>query len=384
MRKSSTWVLLVIAVIVEGFTVHHVGDGRKVGAIRHQSLNAIDEKASSSSKQAKFTTSSKDVIDALTRGKEEFVAVASRPITAESSTQTTTTTLDLGLEIGGIDIDENDENDPILMGINHLIVELCSDALSSDSSSNESVKLPGADSKHQLKSKYSTGHLHLNVLQKGSFVTLDGTQYVDANRGCWEIHWMKDKPAGQLVIGFDIPKTYRRNKYNQQQSCLSKGTIYISFPIWSKHGLLYAQNEKLRVEEELQQLSDDYENAMYHLHNEESEDFNNPIMKLVHMHNAHVAQEKYCHHVDNTPLLDCIPDPAGNDKMIELQSMVQNNDEEDENDDSFLLSSRGMIYHQEQHQQHRLIGFCNAACKRATTETTSRLESTERRSRLMP
>ena len=386
------------------------------------SLNVADKTASTSSSGSGGSSSSWQeeadievndlLLDQMAKGKEGLVGVTKVTTTAAktktpATTASTTKTkaamkaaakLDISLELGGIDVDETDDSEPVLMGINHLMVELLNQPI--NEIKDEYVKLPGADNKNALKSKYSTGHLPLNVLKEGSYVTLDGMKYVSTNKGCYEIHWMKNKPAGQLVVGFDIPKTYQRNPYYQSKvgsagACLPQGIIYVSFPIWTKCGLLYAQNEKCKLENELQQLQDDYEDAMYHV--QECIDTNNHLMKFVHLHTAHVAHEKYCYHVDNTPLLDCIPNPQDNESMIEIPSknFKRDGEDEDEDDDggdddeSFLLSSRGMIYHQERSggKQHRLIGFATAkssSSPEAAVTPSEIIHSDKERRRLMP
>ena len=373
------------------------------------SLNVADKTASSSSgssigsgsssRQQETDIEANDLLlDQLAKGKEGLVGVTkvttttTKTKTPPSKAAAAAAKLDISLELGGIDIDETDDNDPVLMGVNHMIVELLNQPIT-DIQGGGYVKLPGADNSSKMKSKYSTGHLPLNIIQKGSYVTLDGMKYVSTNQGCYEIHWMKDKPAGQLVIGFDIPKTYQRNPYqtNKGGACLPQGTIYVSFPIWTKHGLLYAQDEKCKLDDELQQLQDDYEEAMYHV--QECIDTNNHIMKFVHLHTAHVAHEKYIYHVDNTPLLDCIPNPQDNEFMIEISSKNFKNDDEDgeadDDDEPFLLSSRGMIYHQERSggKQHRLIGFATAKSSSSSSQastTPSESNNNQERRRLMP
>jgi hypothetical protein len=57
------------------------------------------------------------------------------------------------------------------------------------------VSLPGADSH---LSECSSGHRSLNVLNKAHFINLDGVQHIDCQMGCWEVCWVKEKPAGTL------------------------------------------------------------------------------------------------------------------------------------------------------------------------------------------
>jgi hypothetical protein len=57
------------------------------------------------------------------------------------------------------------------------------------------VSLPGADSH---LSRCSSGHRSLNVLNQAHYINFDGVQHIDCQKGCWEVCWVKNRPAGTL------------------------------------------------------------------------------------------------------------------------------------------------------------------------------------------
>ena len=67
--------------------------------------------------------------------------------------------------------------------------------LQHDMAEYDHVPLPGADGYY---SDCSSGHRSLSILQKPHFINLEGTQHIDCQMGCWEVCWVKDKPAGTL------------------------------------------------------------------------------------------------------------------------------------------------------------------------------------------
>jgi hypothetical protein len=93
----------------------------------------------------------------------------------------------------------------------------------------EHPKMPGADG-HQPH--LSSGPRRLDVLQEGRYISMLGAQNAKTLNGVWEMNWVKDKPAGTLICGFDIPEEYKRNN-----AILAKGKAYLSFPVWTTKGL---------------------------------------------------------------------------------------------------------------------------------------------------
>ena len=140
--------------------------------------------------------------------------------------------------------------------------------------------LPGVHGPHP---ELSTGAKALHVLQDGSFVSMQGTQYVPLVHGCWELVWKHGALAGSLVCAFDLEHDATRN-----DCTLPKGRIYLSFPVWEKVGLLHAQLVKKDIQSR----------ANVYLADKQAElqkclDDPNPLMKALYYRNAAVAMNKY-------------------------------------------------------------------------------------------
>ena len=118
------------------------------------------------------------------------------------------------------------EEDGPRMAVANMVVEL-----HNDPANYEHTTLPGADGEY---SQLSSGHRRLDVVSEGHFINLKGTQHVKMDKGCWEMCWRDDKPAGTLICGFDLPEEYTRN-----EAVLPKGEMYVSFPVWTKEGLKF-------------------------------------------------------------------------------------------------------------------------------------------------
>mmetsp|Transcript_23182 Transcript_23182/g.54721 ORF Transcript_23182/g.54721 Transcript_23182/m.54721 type:complete len:304 (-) Transcript_23182:409-1320(-) len=178
---------------------------------------------------------------------------------------------------------------------------------------DEFVKLPGKDG---ALSKFSSGGHRLNILSKGQFVNMDGLQHIDCQKGCWEMCWMRGRPAGTIVFAFSLPETYSRNK-----AFLPKGNLWMSFPLWTTDGLKYGQAAKQKVLDEMEFYTRKWneELAKYQL-------TKNPIMKAIHERNAHMFAEKCDHAWDYS--LATIPD---DDECLQLQ-------------EDLLLSKRGLLW----------------------------------------
>ena len=117
--------------------------------------------------------------------------------------------------------------------INGIIFDLTK---TTPSSENEFVEMPGV---HGPLPKLSGGIHGLNLVQDGTFVSMDGKTIVHAQKGCWEILWKDGSPTGTLNVGFEIDREYKRNDI-----ALPKGKVYLSFNIWDSEGLKEAQNKK--------------------------------------------------------------------------------------------------------------------------------------------
>jgi hypothetical protein len=163
------------------------------------------------------------------------------------------------------------------------------------------VLLPGSDGPH---SQISSGPRRLDVLSEGSYIDTGGTQHVHTCSPCWEMVWIKGKPAGSLICGFELPQEYKRNA-----AMLPKGDLFFSFPVWTQAGLLFGQAQKKRVQEEhAQVLRERTEHLM------KRDTTSNPIMKAVHTRNAFAAIDKFNAIPDLG--LESIPDL---DQVIKLQ-----------------------------------------------------------------
>eukprot|EP00536_Pseudo-nitzschia_multiseries_P001672 jgi/Psemu1/283189/fgenesh1_pg.21_\ len=241
------------------------------------------------------------------------------------------TQLDVQLNVG------DEENG--FMTIQKMVVQLGGPC--NDDEATEYVKLPGKDGAH---SKCSSGGHSLNILSKGQFVNMDGLQHVDCQKACWEMLWMRGRPAGTLVFAFNLPQTYSRNN-----AALPKGDIWMSFPLWTTEGLKYGQAAKQKVLDEME-----FYNRKW---NEELVKYQltkNPIMKAIHERNAHIFAEKSDQAWDYS--LATIPD---DDQCMKLQ-------------EDLLLSKKGLLW-MKNGNDDVLLGdvVASASCKGTTLSSFS-------------
>jgi hypothetical protein len=209
--------------------------------------------------------------------------------------------LSINLDIGG----EKDDS--------HLVIRNAVFDLSKDAPNDEHVQMPGFNGPTP---KLSSGIRKLDVIEGGNFISLKGTQQIKTSKSCWEVNWKKDAPAGALICGMEILEDYERN-----DATLSKGRIYLTFPVWNQEGLDFARLEKVTVmkaAEEALKLKD-----------EEMSKFTetkNPIMKALYYRNAYAAAETYW----NQPVkrMKMVP---GEDEVIKLQ-------------DDLFLTTTGLIW----------------------------------------
>ena len=209
--------------------------------------------------------------------------------------------------------------------ISGLVIELHHE-LASD---YEHVALPGADGPNR---HLSSGCRRLDVLSEGHFVSLQGTEHIKTLKGCWEMCWVKGKPAGSLVCGFEIPQEYKRNS-----ATLPESNMYVSFPIWTAEGLKIGQHEKRIVLDEAQQYLEQRDEEM-----SKYEMTDNPILEALFLHNAQVAVDKYNGLPHET--LESIPDDH---EVFHLQ-------------DGLLLNMNGRIWAKEKHSKesgHVFLGY---------------------------
>jgi len=223
------------------------------------------------------------------------------------------------------------------MSISNLVIELHHDDLEGDH-----APLPAADGPRRA---LSSGPRRLDVLSKGSFVSMAGTQCVDTVKGCWEMAWRKGKPGGSLICSFEIPQDYRRN-----DAVLPKGPLYISVPVYTKEGLKVAQYEKERIQGVLAEFLMERDEALAQMDLTE-----NPIMRAIYLQKALAAVDEYTKADHRT--LESIPT---DDDILLLQ-------------DDLLLANHGLLWGNDPTSGHVLLG-------RATVTP----EEGRRKSRLMP
>lgn len=206
----------------------------------------------------------------------------------------------------------DDEQGP-RMSIADLMIEL-----HHEHADYEHTSLPGADGRHH---KLSSGHRRLDVLGKGHYVDLKGTQHVDMHKACWEMCWRKDRPAGTLICGFELDKDYRRN-----DAVLPKGEVFVSFPLWTREGLKIGQEEKHKVELQLEHYLQERDEALRAF-----DETDNPIMKAIHIRQAFAATDKYNavdHHTLSTIPFDHQVFPIQDDLLLTVKGLLWTRDSE--------------------------------------------------------
>lgn len=241
------------------------------------------------------------------------------------------TQLDIQLHVG------DDESG--FLTVQNMVIQL--GGTYNDGEASEHVKLPGSDG---VYSECSSGAHRLKILSKGQFVTMDGLQHIDCQKGCWEMCWMRGTPAGTIVFAFNLPQTYSRNN-----AVLPEGSMWVSFPLWSVEGLKFGQAAKQEVLDEIELYNQKW--------NEELEKYsltNNPIMKAIHERNADIFAEK-CDEIWDYSM-NTIPD---DDQCHMLQ-------------EDLLLSKRGLLWKKDG-DKDILLGdaFASPSCKGRTLSSYS-------------
>lgn len=216
------------------------------------------------------------------------------------------------------------------MAISDMVIELHHESADYAHSS-----LPGADGKHK---KLSSGHRRLDVVSQGHYIDLMGTQHVKTEKECWEMCWRKDKPAGTLICGFELPETYSRNT-----AALPKGEVYFSFPLWTNEGVQVARKEKEVIELQLERFLEERDEALRLF-----DETNNPLMKAVHISHAFAATDKY-NSIDHQTL-ETIP---LDHQVIPIQ-------------EDLLLGMKGMVWANTD-AGHRLLGYATVSSESNTS-----------------
>jgi len=141
------------------------------------------------------------------------------------------------------------------------------------------VGLPGASGPNPT---CSTGPLSIKIHEQGKFVSMEGAQTVPFEKACWEMLWLKDRPAGSIVCGFDLPVDVSRNG-----ATLPAGGVYISFPVFTVETLETAKAKKDKYETSFKKFTD-----LQQVELEKMQSTQNPFMKLSHFRNAVGANEQ--------------------------------------------------------------------------------------------
>eukprot|EP00970_Alexandrium_tamarense_P008415 scaffold1593_cov193-Alexandrium_tamarense.AAC.116 len=147
------------------------------------------------------------------------------------------------------------------------------------------ISLPGVNGP---RPHLSSGAHHINHGKDGSFIDMNGLQNVQLNDGVWEMIWRDNRPAGLIVCGFNLEQSASRNDVT-----LDCGNVYMTFPVWSKTGLMENQYLKMVAQREYEAFE-----AKRNSHLELMKNTQNILTKALHFRNAAAATEE----MDNTGL----------------------------------------------------------------------------------
>ena len=200
-----------------------------------------------------------------------------------------------------VSLDIGKSGDNSRLAINNLIFDLSEHA---PTSNDQHIKMPGAHGPHP---SLSSGIRRLTTIKNGSFISMNGSEVVNAMKGGWELIWKKDAPAGSLVAGFEIDRDYQRNA-----AMLEKGELYISFNTWSEEGLKRAQEEKRKNSEIVNEAETKKDNALAKM-----KETNNLVERAIHYFNALSAAEVY----SKQPIRTMKLVPSTSDEILPLEGM---------------------------------------------------------------
>lgn len=147
-----------------------------------------------------------------------------------------------------------------------------------------------------------TGPLNVETQADGHFVSMNGTQNVEFEHGCWEMLWQVGKPAGSIICSFDLAKDVSRN-----DAVLQAGNVYMTFPVFSREGLSDLRARKANYETEIKKHTDLQAEEL-----KKTSETKNLLMKAVHFRRAVAANEKVS--LMRTNFYDKIP--TVDDEMI--------------------------------------------------------------------
>ena len=148
-----------------------------------------------------------------------------------------------------------------------------------DAVDKERPALPGFDGPNP---NVSAGAKSIYVKEDAFFVSMAGKQNVPLHQGCWEMVWRENAPAGVIVCGFVLQETVARN-----DATLKHGSIYMSFPVWTKRGLKQQQDYRTEMERLIQKQEEAMADAF-----KKYDASNYIIMKALHFRSAALASDK--------------------------------------------------------------------------------------------
>jgi hypothetical protein len=141
------------------------------------------------------------------------------------------------------------------------------------------VPLPGADGPNP---GLSSGPMSMDIVQSGTFVTMNGSQSLPLTDGSWEIVWRYGNPAGSIICAFRVSHDIKRN-----EATLPGGRMYVSYPLWTAEGIAEAREYVADVHEKAEQYKTERDDAI-----NRAKDTANPLMKALHYREAFAAQER--------------------------------------------------------------------------------------------
>lgn len=166
-----------------------------------------------------------------------------------------------------------------LLAIDGFQFQLCNVPMVAKEDDATSIPLPGADGP---RPHLSSGIHHMNVIEDGSFINMEGVQNVQFRNGVWEMIWRDGSTAGLIICGFSLDKDARRN-----DAMLEKGQVYITWPVWSKDGLDKQQARKAEAAIKYEEYETERNNEL-----EKMSSTPNILRKALHFRNAANAAEK--------------------------------------------------------------------------------------------
>ena len=133
-------------------------------------------------------------------------------------------------------------------------------------------------------SHLSSGSKHLNVLEDGGFIDMNGMQRIGLDDTSWELCWTDGIPSGNFMCGMTVAQDYTRNG----GSVFPGGRCYMTFPVFTKDGLEELRQDKIRLLKQAKDLQERKHAAL-----ERVASTLNPLMKAKFYREAFDAEEMY-------------------------------------------------------------------------------------------